>query len=85
MQGDAITEWFQRAGSCGVHSADAITLQHLESNLITAHRHARWLHECRHIYMCPDDGTQSGNERAWSIMREKKLWWLHHFGTPMPE
>ena len=48
-------------------------------------RETRWLKECSHIYRCPNDGSQSENERYMSILREKKLWWRHNFHDELPE
>jgi len=52
---------------------------------INYQREKRWLKECSRIYRCPNDGSQSENERYMSILREKKLWWRHNFQDELPE
>jgi hypothetical protein len=79
----AISTWFKKVGSIGEPVPNAIKVEDLERQLVTALRKDicdRWWRSLH----CRNDGTQSEVEFEWSVMREKRIWWRWNFGEEMP-
>lgn len=81
----SIRAWFKKTGSIGEPVGDAISVEDLERQLVTTIRRElcdRWWNS---LPLYRDDGSESRDEREWSIMREKRIWWRWNFGEDMPD